>query len=225
MVLHTAYYLMKYGFAHRVALVVWLNLPFLAVMWLAQPYSDLFWYPYWWLNLQTAWCVYSFFEDGLNLLVQKVIWIDIYVILLTAYLSDFVLTDADIKKCRATKQLHDEIWRVLHDDEALRRGTPRFLGFGEMHTGLFFNILTKVIDEPERFNADRVRKAQRLAMLFSLPMSFFPMLKWRLLFWSIVAGVYMLVLLIVCVWNACSANQYKKQFDREIEKMRADMNI
>ena len=203
----TGFFLSKYGMAHKVLLVLWLNLPFMGLMLLTYPYSEFFWYPYWWLNLQTAWLAYCCFEDGLTLLVDQVVWIEFFFLLVAAFFLDYSNTDE-----RAMRERYDCIWALLESDDTLKRtDIPMSVGFSENDTRIYFDILVRVSGQPESCSAERMRKFRRLAMLYSLPMSFRPMLRRRLFLLCIVSVV---ATSFWCVWymsKSYSVNNHRDE--------------
>lgn len=217
----TGYFLSKYGWVHKLGLVLWLNAPFLLFTWFTYEYSEILFYPYWFLNVQTAWLMYCCFEKGLTLLVDKVMWAEYYWILSVPWIFGFCCpTDHEIENNAEIKDLHQRIWSLLNSEDARNRmPTPIDVGFSYNKTRVYVRILMGVIQEPENNYTAMMKKYRRLALLYALRMSFFPMLMMRLYCWAIV-----FVLCVGCVFvceglSFCISKVYGWHYTNEYEKL------
>jgi hypothetical protein len=203
------------------ALVFWLNLPYMGVVWLmgvfssTYPYSEFFWYPYWFLNLQTAWLVFCCFDYGLTQLVDQVLWVEFLFVLTTAFFCGYT----DIHDDAASKERMQSIQNMLDNEQNMqRRGFVLFSRPTEDEARIYFKILAQVIQKPETLDRERKNKWRGLAMLYSLPMSFFPMLRRRLLFCVVMSCFALIPLIVWCLykWNAVST--HKSELHAMLEK-------
>jgi hypothetical protein len=211
----TGFYLSRYGLLHKMVLVFWLNLPYMGVLLLTYPYSEFFWYPCWFLNLQTAWLVFCCFDYGLTQLVDKVLWVEFLFVLTTAFFCGYT----DIVDDKASKERMQYIEQMLDNEKTLQtRGFVLFIGFSEDEARMYFKILAKFIQKTETYDRDRRNKWRGLAMLYSLPMSLLPMLRRRVLFCVVMSCVALIAWIVWFLYNWNAVSTHKSELHAMLQK-------
>ena len=209
----TGYFLKKYPFPHTVLLVLWLNLPWIALL-LLTPYSEWFWYPFWWLNLQTVWLGYCCFDDGLSFLVHQVLSIELFFILTTAWLCGYA--ERDTMETNTTMRAR---YNLIEASLQNTLQTPMWMGFNETDAKVYFRLWCDAWVMSEGDNGQRQTKFRRLAKLHSLPMSFAPMFRRRFMFCCIMACVAVVCKIVWSVYEWYTVNTHLDELNAMLLSM------
>jgi hypothetical protein len=177
----------RFGFWHTLLQILWALLPYLAMAWVV----DVLWWPWPWLNLQVLCVVYCFTQKGLAILLKYVFFSEMFFVNLVMWVFLNKSVEEEISTNENLRAKNDAALAMLNAPGAWEnQKLPAWVPYDEDETRIFFRLLDMQWDADEYPDEMRQKKYKNLAKLYSLPRSFFPMLRRRAYAYTIVLALY-----------------------------------